>query len=722
MTVTQQNESAGLAGRIAIDPSELLQALQRRKWFILLATVLTGAAAIAATLRQDKIYQAVAKVQIDTDLPRVLDEGMGIDDLRAQAGHEIAFRNTQLKTMTSRAVVADVVARERLTEDEGFLTAHRLAPGAPVKQVERAVMRALEVRQEERSRIVDIVIEDLDPQRAARIANAVGQAYIDYSLERRLESTRAASKWLDERVVEYQRKLEVRERELHEFRERNTLISVSIEDRQNMTAASLGILNENLLEVRSKLIERRARKATIDRLLESGLDGAEAVVQQLQQSTVVAELRASLENLSRQKAEHAVRYGPKHPVMVALDEQLAKLRRALEHEVELVVAALENEIASLQATERELALAMETEKQKALELNSMGLEYSKLTRDLATTKETYENLLKRQTEASLSGLLKSNFVSWFEKAEPAGGPIRPSLPKNAGIGFGAGLLLGIAVVTIGVLLDNTVHSRADIEELLRLPFLGVFPRITSDDGSIPDKRDLWVLENPKSGAAECARSVRTNLVFMATDRPLRRLLLTSARPGEGKTTTITALGIAMAQAGNRVIILDTDLRKPRLHRAFGVSGEKGLTSILVGEPLEAGVKSTELVNLHVLPCGPLAPNPAELLHSEKFLKLLDELGERYDRVLLDSPPIGVVTDATILSKIVDGTVFVVQANSTPKEAIRRSARQLFDVGATVLGVILNDFEIGSKGRGGYSDYYYYQYYRGYGETEDEAKV
>ena len=719
--MSQGHDNAGLAGRIAIDPNELLQALQRRKWFILLTTVVTGCAAIAGTMRQAKIYQAVAQVQVDLDLPKVLGDGVGIDDLRAQTRHEIAFRNTQLKTMTSRAVIADVVARERLDEDPDFLAALGLPPDAATGAVEKAVRSAVDVRQEERSRIVAIAVEDRDAERAARIANAVGQAYIDYSLERRLESTRAASKWLDERVVEFQRRLEERERELHAFRERNTLVSVSIEDRQNMTAASLGILNEKLLEVRARLIEKQARKGTIDRLVREG-EGPTEVVQQLERNTVVSELRAALDKLERERAEQSVRYGPRHPVMVALAEQVEKTRRALDDEVGLVLAALDNEISALQMTERELQVAMAEQKQDALELNSMGLEYSKLTRDLATTKETYESLLKRQTEASLSGLLKSNFVSWFEKAEPRLVPVRPSLPKNAGLGFGVGLLVAVAVVTLGVLLDNTVHSRADIEELLRLPFLGVFPRILAEDGSVPEKRDLWVLDNPKSGAAECARSVRTNLVFMATDRPLRRVLLTSARPGEGKTTTITALGIAMAQAGQRVIILDTDLRKPRLHRAFGVSGEKGLTSILVGEPMDQCVKSTELVNLHVLPCGPLAPNPAELLHSEKFLKLLDELSEKYDRVLLDSPPIGVVTDATILSKISDGTVFVVQANSTPKEAIRRSARQLHDVGATVLGVILNDFEIGSKGRGGYSDYYYYQYYRGYGEDEAQGKA
>lgn len=715
------SETPGLAGRVALDPGELIQALRRRKWLILLTTVVLGVAVTAATMRQPKVYRAQAQILIEPVLPKVLGENVGIDDLQALSRHEQAFYNTQHKTITSRAVIADVAARVGLPEDPDFLEAYSLPRGAPSREVENVLLKLLTVSPERNSRIVNLIVEDLDPNRAARIANALGQAYIDYSLERRLENNRTASKWLDERVVEFQRQLELREQELHEFKERNTLVSVSLEDRQNMTAASLGILNEKLLAVRASLIELRARKKTIDDMVASG-DGATTAVQQLEKNEVVSALRASLEKLARDKAELSVRYGPKHPAMVAITEQMTKAEEAIDGEVRLVLDGLANEIVALETTERELERSMNIEKQKALELNSMGLEYAKLTRDLGTTKAMYESLLKRQTEASLSGLLKSNFVSWFEKAEPRHAPVRPSLPKNAGLGFAAGLLLGFAIVVVGVLLDNTVHSRADIEDLLHLPFLGVFPRIVGEDGAVPEHRDLYVLQNPKSGAAECARSVRTNLVFMATDRPLRRLLLTSARPGEGKTTTVTALGITMAQAGNRVLILDTDLRKPRLHRAFGVSGEKGLTSVLVGEPLDECIKSTELVNLHVLPCGPLAPNPAELLHSERFTRLLDELSERYDRLLLDSPPIGVVTDAAILSKVADGTVFVVQANSTPKEALRRSARQLFDVGATVLGVVLNDFELGSKGRGGYSDYYYYQYYRGYGEGEEQAKA
>ncbi|MBX2811427.1 MAG: polysaccharide biosynthesis tyrosine autokinase [Myxococcales bacterium] len=715
------NDIPVLVSGLALDPTELLLAMRRRKWFILLMTLVCGLVVTGATMRQPKIYQARAQILIEPMLPKVLGEDVGIDDLKAQTRSELAFYNTQHKTMTSRAVVSDVLQRLRLDEDPSFLSARGLPTSSTRRQVEDALLSLVRVEPERHSRIVYLIVEDLDADRAALIANTFGQAYIDYSLEVRLENNRTASTWLDERVVEFQGQLEEHEKNLYHFKERNTLVSVSLEDRQNMTSASLSILNEKLLETKARLIGLRSRQKTIDELLAEG-QSAVAIVQKLERNEVVTELRGSLEKLERERAELLVRYGPKHPVMVALEERRVRNQQSLESEVQLVLSGVKDEMAALENEERQLMKAMRDEKQKALELNSMGLEYSKLTRDLGTTKEMYESLLKRQTEASLSGLLKSNFVRWFERAEPKHTPVRPLVLRNAGFGFGIGLILGMVAIFASVILDNTVHNRADIEDLVGLPFLGIFPRILGEDSAGPASRDLFVLQNPKSGAAECARSVRTNLVFMATDKPLRKLLLTSARPGEGKTTTVAALGIAMAQAGNRVIILDTDLRKPRLHRAFGVSGEKGLTSILVGEEMEACIKSTELVSLHVLPCGPLAPNPAELLHSEKFHKLLAELDKRYDRILLDSPPIGVVTDAAILSKVADGTVFVVQASSTPKDAIRRSVRQLADVGANVLGVILNDFEIEGKGSGGYSDYYYYQYYRGYGEGDDDVQA
>jgi capsular exopolysaccharide synthesis family protein len=393
----------------------------------------------------------------------------------------------------------------------------------------------------------------------------------------------------------------------------------------------------------------------------------------------------------------------------------------------MMQAALDKEIEAARAQESSLRAAMADEKSNALEVNGVALEYQRMARDLGTDKRMYELLLKRQTEASLNGLLESNFVRVHETAEPSPIPVRPSVPKNTAIGLVVGLLLGLGVAVGAVLLDNTVHSQAEIEELLRLPFLGVFPRIDADapapkraDGTVYSiDRDLYIVRNSKSTVAECARSIRTNLLFMSTDKPLHRLLVTSAGPYEGKSTTAIALSVAMAQAGNRVLLIDTDLRRPRLHRAFGVSGERGITSLLLDdqpEP-ETAIKHTEVVGLDLLPCGPLPPNPAELLHTERFLALTKLLGERYDRIVFDSPPVHAVTDAVILAQLVDGVVVVAKAAQTTKDGIRRAARKLYDVDANLLGVVLNDVDFD---HGGYGGYYYYQRY-GYAYGADADK-
>jgi len=713
---------------LAVDPAEILNALKRRKWLILAATVAVGGAVAAGTHQQPRVYHAKAQILIDPAVPRVLGESASIENIAEQARQERSFQNTQFKIIKSRTVLEDVAQRLSLTTDADYLKATELQAIPEARRLPAVVATltdAIRIEPEGNSRVVSLVVEDRDPERAARLAEALGSAYIDHTLESRLDTTRRASRWLDAQVTKFADKLEEQESALNTFKQQNQLVSVSLEDRQNMTSASLAMLNQRLLETRARLIQKRAQRKVIDELLQSENPDPDAIPQ-IHGNAVVSELKSALVQLEKQKAEHSTRYGDKHPKMVALDKQLDRTNQALKHEIDTSLAALNNEILAEQSAEVGLQEEIEAEKKRALALNAMGLEYSKLTRNLGTTKKMYESLLKRQTEADLSGRLDSNFVRWFERPEPILSPIRPSLTKNTAVGILAGLLLGMLIVIGGVLLDNTVHRQADIEQLLGLPFLGVFPKILETQATkakVRDRgysrdRDLYVSQNPKSVVAECARSVRTNLMFMATDRPYNRLLFTSARPSEGKTTTAISVGVSMAQAGNRVLLLDTDLRKPRLHRAFGVSGEEGLTSVLVGESLQNVIKQTDVADLFVLPCGPTPPNPAELLHTEKFAKVLDELSELYDRVILDSPPVGAVTDASILSRLVDATILVVQAHQTPKEAVRRAGRQLRDVGANLAGVLLNDCDLGASDEG---HYYYYRSY-GHGADEDKAKA
>jgi capsular exopolysaccharide synthesis family protein len=224
---------------------------------------------------------------------------------------------------------------------------------------------------------------------------------------------------------------------------------------------------------------------------------------------------------------------------------------------------------------------------------------------------------------------------------------------------------------------------------------------------------------PKSAVAECLRAVRTNLLFMSPDKPLKTIMVTSSGPQEGKTTTATSLAITMAGSGNRVLLMDADMRRPRIHRIFGAPNQAGLSSLILGEgSLEALVKDTGVENLWVLPCGPIPPNPAELLHTAAFQRILGAAASAYDRVIIDSPPIGVVADAVVMATQVDGTLVVLKAGKTDRDVARQAVRQLADVKAPVFGAVLNDLDLSDQKYGQYSYYYQYGYYYGEGKSVD----
>jgi polysaccharide biosynthesis transport protein len=330
-------------------------------------------------------------------------------------------------------------------------------------------------------------------------------------------------------------------------------------------------------------------------------------------------------------------------------------------------------------------------------------------------------------EADITSALPFNNVRPLDDALVPKEPFKPNTRANLLFGFGIGLLLGIVLILVLEILDNTMKSEQDVEAL-SLPFLGLVPIIdvpTGDQAAIRE-RDLHVLRAPRSAVAECARFIRTNLLFMSPDRPLKMLVVTSPGPQEGKTTTAVSIAITMAQAGSRTLIVDTDLRRPRLHRVFAdASGaldknDVGLSTVLLGEStLAKAIRSTEVDKLDVLVCGPPPPNPAEILLSDKFADLVKELSQKYDRIIFDTPPIGPVTDPAILGAQVDGVVLVVKCGKTRKDATKQALKSLGDANARVFGAILNDVDVTSKRYSGV----YYSYYRRYTSyyAADETK-
>ena len=231
-------------------------------------------------------------------------------------------------------------------------------------------------------------------------------------------------------------------------------------------------------------------------------------------------------------------------------------------------------------------------------------------------------------------------------------------------------------------------------------------------------RDHYLVSHPKSSVAECCRTVRTNLLFMSPENPARRLLITSASPQEGKSTVVINLGITMAQSGSKVLLLDTDMRRPRLHKAFGIQRGTGLTTAILGEAeIQEVIRSSDVPGLDIAPCGPIPPNPTELFHTERFSSIIKELSQTYDRVLFDSPPVAMVADPLILSSMIDGVVLVIKGASTSRDMIRRALKQLKDVNARILGAVINDLDLESRE---YGYYYYRQYGYYYGEKERDA--
>jgi capsular exopolysaccharide synthesis family protein len=364
---------------------------------------------------------------------------------------------------------------------------------------------------------------------------------------------------------------------------------------------------------------------------------------------------------------------------------------------------------------------MEQQKNEAIELSKIEVEYKPLQRTAEQNNKMYSIISSRQKEIDITGPMKANNVRVLERAIVPGAPVRPKPVQNLLLGLLLGLGTGIGLAFAIEALDNTLKTQTDVEQFLGVPVLGLVPVIGSagapevvQQGDNLRERDLGVFLDPKSVAAECCRSIRTNILFMSPDHPIRTLVVTSPSPQEGKTTTAINLAVTMAEAGGRVLLLDTDMRRPRLHRSFGVPNNTGISTVVVGKAtLEEAIKRTDVPNLDVLTCGPVPPNPSELIHTDRFALILADCAKLYDRVILDSPPTSAVTDPAVLGNLADGVVLIIKAGETTREAAVHARRQLTAAKARMIGVVVNAIDFSNPAYG--YEYYYRNYYR-YGYT------
>ncbi len=584
------------------------------------------------------------------------------------------------------------------------------------------------VLQKGRTNLVEITARGNNPKTAARRANALATEYIEYTLYGLREEARHTRKFIEEQLAKLDQELDSAEAELQRFKEEAGILVLST------AAEAISSRLAGLESQRARAVADRAEAEMLARKYLEELKGNgfyeeyKRIISNPEISTnpLVAQLKQRITQLQVQRAQLSSEYGPSHPKIVAIDRAIQEAERELERALaaslkygpsaedpvyQMLITGIVEAEARKQALDGKIQaltrLIQETEKQMR-KFPAKEVRLAELQRRVSVTREIYNTLLDRLQEARIAEASKTSDAKVIDYAQPPRGPISPKPKKDLLLWTVIGLLLGVLGAFVLEYMDNTVKTSKEVEKLLGFPVLGVIPWMESTD---QETQPLVTHFDPKSPVAEAYRTLRSNVRFAALGKPLKVLLVTSSVAKEGKTSTATNLAVAMAQSGQRVLLVDADLRNPRLNRVFKVKREPGLSDVLIGRASlsESVYEVSDIPNLYLLPCGPIPPNPAELLSSQALQNLLETLKQEYDLVILDSAPLLPVSDSVELGKLADGVILVVRAGVTERDFLEEVKRILENARLRVLGVVLNAVDLARHY--GYYRYRYYRYYR-----------
>lgn len=705
----------------ALTPAQFLRTARKHVLLFLACALSVVALATFWTMAQPRIYRSSAMLRLDPNPPRPLGHGVELltpDDLWNR--HE--FFESEFRIMKSMRVATAVVKTLGLNADPGFLRVKdsQRAGFKPIEVDDAAavLISRLSVDPVRDSNLAVLSYEDTDPKRCRVVTQAIVHTYLSQNLDSRMALSTSASQWLNGQVEQLKGDLEKSEVALNTFRKQNNVLSISLDDRHNLLAATLEQLERQSADLKARRDEIAARHNELSRIDAS--DPMQAGATELLASTVLSGLRTSYDDQSEKLAELLGTYGDENPKVVGAKSRLAQTAVAIKREIGNIQAAAAGELRKVNQQLGNVSGRIEDARKQAHDLQDFEVPYNQLQRTRANNEKIYSLVLERARETELTRMMNFNNVQTIDAPLEPKAPVRPNTLVNIAVGGIVGVVLGLIAALARELTDRSLKTPFEVEGALGISCLGLLPAISTksasyrrygrrDRAQIPATlmdRDLIVAAQPEGGIAEASRAIRTNLTFMSPDRPYRSLCVTSAVPQEGKTTVAVSLATVLAQSGQRVLLVDTDLRRPRLHRTFRMANDVGVSMEVTGQAtLDECIRATPIENLSLLTSGPIPPNPAEILQSERFRELVVELGKRYDRIVFDSPPLLPVTDGAILSKYVDGVILVTWGFRTQRNAARHAVRLLRDVKAHIVGAVLNAVDVGR------SEYREYQYYR-----------
>lgn len=719
------------ASQARLDLLEYWRSITKRKWgiagFALGVAVLVGVITSVMT----PIFRATNVLMIEENSSKVI----SIEDVYSAVTSKREYFQTQTEIIKSREVALQAVralklwdqpefdprkqekgVKDRLLESVGFKA--EVPPEWNEQTLAEAVYgnfaSRLSVEPVRLSYLVKIHFESADPALAARAANAAAEAYIRNDMNNRYALTSKASGWLQENLGQVKEKLAASEKALQSYREQHGMVNIQ-------DAAQSGI-GQQISEYTSRLAESRVRRAQVESAynqIKSASPGTDlsslpAVVQNAQ----VGKAKEVLAEAERKLSELSQRYGPEHPKMVQAKAELTSAKGNLKHQVDTVVASVTREYEVARSTEATMASSLSSARGAIQSINRNEYQLGVLEREVEANRQLYEMFLKRGKETSVSSDLQSPVARVVDPAVPPSSPAKPQRTKLTLLALLVGLFLGALASLLIERLDNTLKTSEDAELRLRQPVLTTLPILPKEATNRSSSSHIF-LDKPDSIYSESIRTARSGVLLSAIDRPNRILLVSSSLPGEGKTTFSINLALAHAHTA-KTLLIECDMRRPTIARSMELEpGAAGLSDLVAGTaPFEKCLHSISDSTLRVIPAGTIPPNPLELLISNRFKETLTRLSQAFEIIILDSPPVELVSDAQVISPHATGVIFIVKAAETPHKLAAKAIQRINRAGGEMLGVVLNqlDFQKAHKYYGEYSGYSHYGYKGGYSTT------
>ncbi len=740
--------------------------VKRRKWTVLLVILLGTMVGTLIAFNLKSMYQAQAIIEVGKDNPTLIRTG---DTVISQSDYTI---KTAIQLLQSRPLFDEIIQTLKLNQNSNFLDVaekrslsetlqaafgqspllasdRRILTGvwaskqadkseAPtIVQVNdpkiltpedekqrnkrlKALSDNLKITQTRDSRLLTIQYSHTDPVLATAITNALAKAYIDNNFRDKTNKYSRTSEWLDRTTRELKAKVEQSEQELANYTKANNIFNT--DDKSTLTT-------EKLVKLHGE-----ATRAESDRILKRSL------YQEVQQGRVeqlpdafsdpkLIELKKKLGELATQAAQLEVKFGGRNPKVQEVRQQMAAIEGQIKSNMVTLEEKLKADYERAARDESSLKDALSKAKVEASQENQAAIKFNLLKQNLDTTKGLYNDFLQKTTQAQAQVAEQYNNITMIEPAEVPTIPSSPKRLQNILLALLLSTVAGVGLALFMDYLDNTVKEANDITQYAQIPTLAMIPKLTTNKANSlqPESGVIAISQDSKpyrmalnaqlfdpdanSVGTEAYRILRTSILLSTAGGPPKKILFTSGSPSEGKSTTAVNTGISLARLGRSVLVIDADMRRPTIHKILGIENKIGLSNCLSGEVrLENVIKPSTIPNLSVLPSGIIPPNAAELVSSESMRKLLLDLSPYYDHILIDSPPLANVTDAIVISTMVDGVILLVSSGKCTREILRYSSQQLAKVNAKVLGAVLNNFDFKNDGYG-YYDYNYYGTYR-----------